>query len=525
MENLRFKILILLVITSMALGACNAKPAPTPPDPSPSEAQPVTETVGPKSGGAVSIISSNLPIAYGNFKEASWQPGLTAYTFPAVETLVGMTKHGPAPTKLATGWEVAPDGSSITFELRKGVKFHDGTDFNADAVKWNLEVIKELKKELQIINSIDVVDTHTVRLNLSEYSNTLLYNLAWYDGCMISPDSYVGRDAEYIATHLIGTGPFVVASFTQDTKVTFKKFDEYWDEGKPYLNELEYIMVKDVNTARNALLTGQAQAWDYVPLTEIAALKEQGYSTNICPGLIRIGYSDSANPNSPFFKKEVRYALEHAIDKQAIAETFGAGTYGVPVAPCAPDIHIGGSAVTKGRGYDPAKAKQLLGEAGYPKGFKTTLYSQAATNPDMLAAIQGYLLAVGIDAELQIVDSAKMNSLRREGWENGVLVQGLSTANPNYIQALEADGPSPQKATSALVTPEYSEQLKKASKAIEPDDIEEQSKQLAKLTFDEAVITPFVIESRVCVYDTSVHDLDLSAFSIWFWNPGEVWME
>lgn len=525
MRNLRFKILILLVVTSMALVACNATSAPTPPDPTPSEEQSAPKITEPKSGGVLRIIVQNMPAAYGNFKEKSWQPGVTGLVMPAVETLVGMTKDGPAPTKLATGWDVAPDGTSITFMLRKGVKFHDGTDFNAEAVKWNLEVIKDLKKELKIIDSIDVVDTYTVRLNLSEYSNTLLYHLAWYDGCMISPASYEGRDAEYIATHLIGTGPFAVESFSQDTKVVFKKFTDYWDKGRPYLDEMEIILVKDANTARNALLTGQVEVWDYAPLNEITTLRERGYSANICPGLIRTMFLDSSNPSSPFYKKEVRYALEYAIDKQAIADTFGAGTYKVPVAPVASDIHIGGSAVTKGRSYDPDKAKQLLVETGYSNGFKMNIHAVSSTNPEIVTAIQGYLQAVGINAEMQLCDSAKMSSFRTEGWENGALIQGVSTANANYVQALQTDGPSPQKAVSVLVTPEYSALLEKASKATTSAEIKELNEQLVRLTFDEAMMIPVVIESRVCLYPPTVHDLDLNTFSIWFWNPGEVWVE
>ena len=523
MKYLRFKILVLLVIASMALCACNA--TSTPADPPPAEKQQVSEVAGPKSGGTVRIMTANLPPAFGNFKEATWQTGLTHYVFPAIETLVGMTKEGPAPTKLATGWEVAPDGTSITFELRQGVKFHDGTDFNAEAVKWNLEKIVPLRKEMQIIESIDVIDTYTARLNLSEYSNTLLNNLAFYCGCMISPASYEGRDAEYIATHLIGTGPFMVESFAQDTKVVFKKFGGYWDKGKPYLDGMEICLVSDPNTARNALLTGQAEARDQTPLNELEAFKQQGYGINICPGLIRTMFPDSANPDSPLAKKGVRYALEYAIDKQAIADAFGSGVFKVPVAPVAPDIHIGGSAVTEGRSYDPDKAKQLLAEAGYPQGFKMTIYSQASVNREMLAAIQGYLKDVGVDAEIQVCDSAKMGTLRAEGWQNGVLIQGFSTANSSYVQALQADGPNSKKSKSALITPEYSALLKKTESAITPAMEKELSEQLVKLTFDEAVMIPLVIESRVCVYDTSVHDLDLSAFSIWFWNPGEAWTE
>ncbi|TBL76299.1 ABC transporter substrate-binding protein [Paenibacillus thalictri] len=524
MKTFRFKALAMMVIASMAVVGCSetTKPAPAStgtPTGSSTSAPTSAASKGPQK---LAILVPNLPPVFGNFKEPSFQPGVTQHVFPAVETLVGMTKEGPAPTKLATSWEIAPDGKSITFKLRQGVKFHDGSDFNADAVKWNIETIKDKKDELKIITSIDVVDPYTVKFNLSEYSNTLLYHLAWYDGCIISVKSYKGQTPEYIASHLIGTGPYQVESYTKDTKVVFKKFADYWDKGKPALDTLELDLVKDDNTAKNALLSGQAQVWDYVPPKEVENFKKQGYGVNVTPGLIRIGYPDSANADSPFAKKEVRYAIEYAVDKKAIADAFGGGTFTVPQAPAAPNTHIGASAVTEGRSYNPAKAKELLAQAGYPQGFKTSIFSQAATNPELLTALQGYYKAVGIDAQIQIVDAAKMSSLRVEGWKNGILIQGLSTSNANYIQALQTDGPSPSKAKSALVTPEYSALLKKAAQATTPAAQKELSEQMVKLTFDEAVISPITVESRVAVYAPSVQNLDLSAFSIWFWNPGNI---
>ena len=135
-----------LVLVMVLSGPASAASAPT------------SASAGtPQSGGTLKIIVTHLPDAYGNVK-STFPVGNTGYLFPAVETLVGLSKDGPVPTKLATSWDIARDGKALTFHLRKGVKFHDGTDFNAEAVKWNLEQILKSKAELKIITSIDVLD-------------------------------------------------------------------------------------------------------------------------------------------------------------------------------------------------------------------------------------------------------------------------------------------------------------------------------------------------------------------------------
>ncbi len=457
----------------------------------------------------------------GNLKASAPIPD---YLFPVVETLVGVTSEGLAPTKLATGWKIAEDGSSITFELRKGVKFHDGTDFNAEAVKWNVDVIRDQSAELKVITSIDVVDEYTVRFNLSEYSNSLLVHMSWKNGMMISPASVEGRSDEYVATHLIGTGPFVLEEFQVDTKAVFKKFADYWDEGKPYLDGMEYLVAADQNTARTAFLSGEAQMWDYLDARNAPDLKAAGHKVNTCPGLARVMQPDSVNPDSPLAKKKVRWALEHAIDKRAIADAFGYGTWSATVGPCA-SIHLGCPvAEENARNFDPKKAKELLAEAGYPDGFKMTIYSVRSIDDELLIAIQAYLANVGIDAEVQKPDSATLSSLRREGWQNGVLLQGLTTDSPSYVTALQIDGPHKLNASSTLVPAEYKDRLAKVAAARDAATEKKLSEELVRYVQEEAIFIPVVVESRNCAYHSQVHT-DLEAYSIHFWNPADTWIE
>jgi peptide/nickel transport system substrate-binding protein len=474
----------------------------------------------PKSGGTLKLMVTHLPDAYGNVK-STFPVGFTGYLFPAVETLVGLSKEGPVPTKLAASWEISRDGKGITFNLRKGVKFHDGADFNAEAVKWNLEQLLKIKPELKIITSISVMDKYKVKLNLAEYDNALLYHLSWLDGLMVSPASVQGRDAAYISTHLVGTGPFEFVSFSKDTSAVFKKFKGYWDKGKPSLDGIEYIAVRDDNTARNAFLSGQAQAWDYVLPRHSQEMRSLGYKVNNVPGTMMVAFGDSANADSPFAKLQVRQALDYAIDKQAIADTFGAGTWEAPMQPCSSRL-LGYIPNFQGRTYNPAKAKQLLAEAGYPQGFKTIIYYKAVYDDQVMVAVQANLKAIGIDAELQKLDSAKIVIMSTQGWKNGIFVSGIGMTG-TYASTLQNDGPSPTKTASAKVTPEYKALLAQASAAKDKATEKKLNQKLVQLAFDEAVIVPIAIQSRNAVYTNSVQ-FDLDSISLQFWNPGDAVM-
>jgi ABC-type transport system substrate-binding protein len=525
--------LFLIALLSETLAGCQSpSPSTTATSSSSSAAKPANPTQAasiaaapsngtPQSGGTLKIITNLYPPVLGPLK-AGFNPAQSITIFAAIETLVGMTKDGPAPTKLATSWDISPDSKSLTFHLRQGVKFHDGTEFNATAVKWNLDQLLKTRGTLQSITSIDVIDNTTVKLNLSYYDNALLNNLAWYDGLMESPTNAQGHDKAYLSSHLCGTGPFQLVSFTQDVSATFKKFDDYWDKGKPYLDGIEYNVVADPSTAQTAFQGGQAQLLDAVDPKFLKNLVASGYTVNSVPRLTQSAIGDSANPNSPFSKLQVRQALDYAVDKQAIANAFGAGTWEVPVEPCSSKL-IGYIPDFKGRSYDPAKAKQLLAEAGYPQGFQTTIYYRNDLNRDMMAAIQANLKDVGITAQTQPIDSAKNASLMTQGWpENSILLRGLGV-NTSYAYMLQNDGPSKNSLISASITSKYTDLLKQASAAQDSASQTKLNQQLVQLVSEEAVIVPWFIDSRNAVCTKAVHT-DYATYSNQYWNPGNTWL-
>jgi peptide/nickel transport system substrate-binding protein len=375
---------------------------------------------------------------------------------PAVEPLLRFDKAGRLVPWLATTFKEDPKNKAITLTLKKGVKFHDGTDFNADAVKWNLEQHMSLKTApVRVFKSIDVIDNYTLRINLIEWDSTILGNLAMITGLMISPTAYKKNGEEWCANNPVGTGPFQFVSRQQDVRTLYRKFPGYWQKGKPYLDAIEFLFTADHLTREMSLKTGESDIANALMRKNWALLEKDGYMIN----RVMVGSSvfllvpDSLNPQSPFANVKVRQAASHAIDAAAIAKTvfYGEAEGSNQVMY---KTHWGYNPSVVGYPYNPAKAKQLLIEAGYPNGFKTKLtYITSAENDIIFTALQGYLRAVGIDADLDPIQMGRYDQVALRGgkWEGVIYasqspsldaaatLRDLFTGGSNFSQMLVPD--------------------------------------------------------------------------------------
>jgi len=249
------------------------------------------------------------------------------YACPAVENLLRTDKEGVPIPWLATGWVVAPDYKSITFTLRKGVKFHDGTDFNAAALKYNFEAqAKSPMPDLKAITSVDVVDDYTAKVNLSVYQPHFFSILATgRAGWIVSPTAAGKMTADEMKIHPVGTGPFKFEEFKRDAFVKFSRFDQYWQPGKPYLDGVQYDIIVDPVSAMMAFKSGKEEVhWNPTP-KEAADLKAQGYVVSSAQASIYQWIPDSLNPDSPWFNLKVRQAGQYAIDTVSMAKAEGFG--------------------------------------------------------------------------------------------------------------------------------------------------------------------------------------------------------
>ena len=478
---------------------------------------PPPTTEAPQSGGKLNIIASSVPI----FMPIAAIPAPAAvYLLPCVETLVGLDENGPVPTKLATGWTEAADGKSITFQLRKGVLFQDGTKFDAAAVKYNLDLEIGMRAEMASVSSVEVVDEYTVKINLKNRDSILLQQLAYVAGMIQSPTAMQNNDKAWFSNHAVGTGPFKMASFDPPNSLVFEKFDGYWDAPKPYLDELRYTFIVDPVTAELSFRNGDAQAWDQMIPANLKSIAGLGYNVNTCPKTIWAALGDSANPESPFANVQVRQALEYAVDKASVVEAFGYNTWIVPNQVAAPN-QFGYIPNFQGRDFNTAKAKQLLAEAGYPDGFKTVLTVRNNLDLNVMGVYQANLKAAGIDAELNPADTATYRAMNVKGWE-GIFVNGLGIAG-SVAKMLAADAPNPNWSVSALQTDTFKTALAAAIAAPDKASQLAANQDLVRTVFNDAVIIPWNIDSVSCVYTSSVHT-DLDVVSLQWWNPGDTWI-
>jgi peptide/nickel transport system substrate-binding protein len=501
-------------------------PAPATTANSPSSSKPTSSAVF---GGTLKIIQPPS-LANLGYPGAIDQPNDPIYSRPAVETLVGMDPNGtgnPVPL-LATSWQYSSDGKSLTFNLRKGVKFQDGTDFNADAVKYCLDAFKKgPKKDLNSVSSIDVLDQSTVRLNLSSYDPALLSNMSNDRASMIVSPTAVQQMGQTAAMlRPVGTGPFKFVSYQQDMLLKYDRFDGYWG-GKPYLDAMQFVIVADNNTAVMVFKSGDAQVLRRVNPSQARDLQNAGYVVKSTPSNILGLTGDSKNASSPFANLKVRQAVAYAIDTKSINQNLNLGLYTLTNQWAIPGAQAYNPNVA-GYPYDAKKAKQLLAEAGYANGFSTKLtFDNGGSNANLWAAVQANLADIGINLTLDSAPTARAVDLTTQGWNNQMVYYRLNLGIGVDVGSALAGFMSskPSNFVSVLAPADYDTKLAQANKEIDPVKRAAALQELSKMIIDTyCLATPLYASQSLWVAADKVHDLDISTYSAYDWRPEKVWL-
>ena len=390
-----------------------------------------TAALTPKPGGTLRIAAQSIGANVG------WPATLTgggSQVQSYYETLLHSDEKGNLLPWLAESYKVADDQKSITFTIRKGVKFSDGSDLTADVVKWSLEQFVPSQPNW---TSIDVVDPNTVRVNFKAWDNTLPASFGDKEPAlyMVSKAAYDKNGQDWMTTNPVGTGAFIVASYVPDTSMKLVKNPNYWAvdaQGNklPYLDGIDFTFTADPTTTLMMAKTGEIDMVSTLsPGKQLADYANLGWRANTRYDANEVWCPDSAHPDSPWSKLEVRQAAEYAVDRATIAKKFGYGYLEAPNQIPPRDTTAYDANYALGRNYDPAKAKELLAQAGYPDGFKTTLIVWPAGNRDIAIAEQQYLAAVGIQADVQFADGGKWNTyVGPQGTYNNALLEAPDPA-------------------------------------------------------------------------------------------------
>jgi peptide/nickel transport system substrate-binding protein len=317
---------------------------------------------------------------------------------------------------LAESWTTSADGLTWTFKLRRGVRFHDGTPLDAAAVKFTFDRVIDPNHPhakngkwsfvvgyLSSVKSVDAVDPLTVRLNLKYPTSSLPALLALPNCAIVSPTAFTKNHADF-NSRPVGSGKYRFETWERGSRLVLKRHDDYWGvKGKP--QTLVYRAIPDATARVTELLTGGVDLILPIAPDFIEKLEKNSQITVYKKTGLTVWYVGFNVEKKPFTDKRVRQAFNHAVNKEAIVRDILKGT-GVPaVGPLLPGTWAADPSVRK-YPYDPAAAKRLLAEAGFPNGFEVDFWvpesgSGMQSPVEMSTVIQSNLAAIGVKASLK----------------------------------------------------------------------------------------------------------------------------
>lgn len=537
--------LALILLAALMLSACGSPATTTVPTTkppattvktntagttAPKTTAPTATTVPLKTGGTLKIGMNRDAVFLGDPIELTQQQDMIM-SRPAIETLARLDFSGALVPWLATEWTVSISSMSMTIKLREGVKFHDGTNFNAEAVKFNLDRFRESKRsELALVSSVEVVDEYTVRAHLSKWDSTIEGSLLYFAGNIASPTAFQKNGKEWIEKNPVGTGPFKFVSWERDVSVKYERNPNYWQAGKPYLDKVDFLVIADPMVRLASLDRREIDVLERPEMKDVDQLKASGkyevFDLDFVGQGVNILLPDSNHPDSPYTDLRIRQAVAYAFDKEALIKTVLSG-HGIISTQYAEPGSWAYNPNIKGYDYNVEKAKQLLTEAGYSNGFKTTVLGKAE-NQLVLTALQGFLSKVGITAEVFPMTATQFNDISgTTGWQNGLNYMGLRGGPDPAMLIPRYYGPKGKPAwLDCTIRPE--DELKAMDDSISAPTFEiKQAKmfELQSLIFDKYLISlPLFHERRSIVKYPDIQDDNMYVADGSIWTPEDAWI-
>ncbi|OGO18009.1 MAG: hypothetical protein A2Z15_08275 [Chloroflexi bacterium RBG_16_50_11] len=374
-----------------------------------------TDEGEPVFGGTLRVITASGPQVLGGFEGGPADLGAVLWGLNGYVDATAARGQGNG-LEPVLAKEVVEDieGKRLVFYLKEGILFHDGSELTADVAMWNYQQTMDNGRfwNIAMFDGMEKIDKYTFAIKFKEYSNQFIQNWAWAHPR--SQKAYMdatGGDAEkgkvWNRDHIVGAGPFKLVEYKRDSHMTWTKYENYWNKPLPYLDGVNIRYIPDPVAARAIMEKGEADYWLGAPARDQKEMYDAGFKKiSGWVGLIMSIWPNTSDPDSIWNNKDLRYALDYALDKPAIALAIGAGLY-VPLTQLAPSTEWGYDPNYPVRGYDAAKAKELIEKAGYTTIKTKLLIGNTPAEQDAGTAIKGYLDAVGIETELDVADPGR----------------------------------------------------------------------------------------------------------------------
>lgn len=414
-----------IAVMAMFLGACGGDSGTENSNNDSSTTQPAlaggeSTTTGPEvelDEDAIFVMSGAVgPTSFDPHKSASSFDNATlALTY---DRLVHLTASSEPIPGLATSWELSDDNSSILFTLREDVTFHDGTPFNAEAVKANIERVKTveggtLSSQLDMVDTVEIVSDNSVLFKLNGSPGALILTLSDAAGMMVSPAAF---ENPKLALQPVGAGMYEVANYEPNGKIEYRPYADYWEPEAINVAGIDFL-VQDSEARLNALREGTVHL-GLIESSQEQSAEEAGLKIQKSPTLA-FNHMQLNRARSEFGNPLVRQAMNYAIDREAIVDAVVNGN-GIPSAQPFPPGYFAHSADAESiYSYNPEKARELLAEAGLADGFSFDFRVVALPEFEALGQVlQAQLAEVGIDAQITALspaDAAQSFYFRQEG--------------------------------------------------------------------------------------------------------------
>lgn len=513
----------LLFATTVALTVTLANCAP----------QSTTPTASPGAAPGTSPVANANTLIFGSGGDpANLEPGnnedsnsgylLEQIYDRLIDYKPGGTELEPA---LATEWAASEDGLTWTFKLRDDVKFHDGTAFNAEAVKINVERWWDPKSPLgfrdagktyaiweglfggykgdpdSTLQAVNVVDPYTVEFELKQPFAAFPAAIGSSYFGFASPDAIkkAGADFGIAGSQAVGTGPFKFVEWRTGDRLVLEKNPDYWKPGLPKVDQVVFRFIKEPSARLAELRAGSIDFTVDIAPDQLAELKSDPSLQEVRRPPFNVGYL-ALNPSyEPLSKPEVRQAIAMAINRKAIVDSFWSGLASTDSFFMPPSLKQYQDAAQGEYEYNPEQAKKMLADAGYPNGFDLELWYMPVSRPyfptpkPIAEAFSADLEAIGIRTKLNTKDWAAYldDRLKSPGYQSFMLGWTGDYGDPDNFLYYHF-GPGGTKDLGNWQNAEASKLLEAARKESDETKRAQMYAQVEKIAFKEAVRIPIV---------------------------------